>query len=148
MRLLKTANFWAEQGLGNDKELRAALDGCQPDGYRGKTQPLWYLSTVLERLPKASSADDLGLDEARARLATAQAERHEMENAARRGELAEVADVERTWIDMVMAVRSRLLSLPTKLAPQLVGISDPREIFAKLTEEIRVALTELAGGNG
>jgi phage terminase Nu1 subunit (DNA packaging protein) len=86
------------------------------------------------------------LDAAKTRLASAQADKHEMENAARRGELAEIADVERTWSDMVLATRARLLSIPMKLAAQLTNVADANIVAAKIRAEIASALHELADG--
>jgi hypothetical protein len=49
-----------------------------------------------------------------------------MENALRRGELADVKDVYREWADMVLAFRSKMRALPLKLAPQVINVSDPQ----------------------
>jgi phage terminase Nu1 subunit (DNA packaging protein) len=84
------------------------------------------------------------LDAAKTRLASAQADKHEMENALRRGELADVKDVQREWSDMVLACRSKLLTLPTKLAPQVTNVADAAIIAARLRAEIGAALLELA----
>ncbi|MNW12206.1 hypothetical protein D3C71_2098360 [compost metagenome] len=45
--------------------------------------------------------------------------------------------------DMVAAFRSKMLALPTKLAPQLVG-KTVAKILAFITAEVHDALTELS----
>jgi hypothetical protein len=62
----------------------------------------------------------------------------------RAGELLEVAEIERAWLVIVAAVRSKLLALPSGLAPSLVGAADEATIAARLRVEIHAALRELA----
>jgi len=81
----------------------------------------------------------------RERLAAAQAEKVEVENRVRRGELVEVEQVGAEWDDLVLAARAKLLSMPTKVAPQLVGRTDPNAIRTILRDEVHAALAELAG---
>lgn len=84
----------------------------------------------------------------RERLAAAQAEKVESENRVRRGELVEVEQVGAEWDDLVLNARAKLLSLPTKIAPQLAGRTDPNAIRSILRSEINAALIELAGESG
>jgi phage terminase Nu1 subunit (DNA packaging protein) len=84
------------------------------------------------------------LDAAKTRLASAQADKHEMENAVRRGELADVKDVNRVWAEMVLATRAKLLTLPTKLAAQLINVPDANLVAARVRTEVYAALEELA----
>jgi phage terminase Nu1 subunit (DNA packaging protein) len=83
-------------------------------------------------------------DDQRERLNAAQAEKVETENAVRRGEIAVVSDLERVWTDHIAAARAKLLSLPSKLAPQLAGINEPNVIAAAIRADIYAALSELA----
>src|SRR6185369_5239754 len=62
----------------------------------------------------------------------------------RAGELLEVAEIERACLVIVAAVRSKLLALPSGLAPSLVGAADEATIAARLRVEIHAALRELA----
>ena len=80
----------------------------------------------------------------RERLAAAQAEKVEVENRIRRGELCEIELVGAEWDDIVMSARAKFLSLPTKVAPQLIGRTDPNVIRSILKTEIDSALAELA----
>lgn len=78
------------------------------------------------------------------RLKIAQAEKIEMENAVRNGELTETAPLEAAWQAILMRVRTRLLKIPTSLAPQLAYDSDPVSVQSKLKDDINEALTELS----
>lgn len=53
-------------------------------------------------------------------------------------------DVESIWNIMVFSAKSRITSIPTKIAPMLVGIEDPKEIQTLLRREINECLNEIA----
>ena len=83
-------------------------------------------------------------EQEKARRDKESADKLAMENAARRGELARVADVVEFVSDHNAASRAKLLSMPAKLSPQLVGINDPNVIAAAIRAELYAALAELA----
>jgi phage terminase Nu1 subunit (DNA packaging protein) len=80
----------------------------------------------------------------RERLAAAQAEKVEVENRVRQGELVEVKETISVWSDIVSGIRAKLLTMPSKMGPQLVNIADPSIIVGKLRTEIYDTLEELA----
>jgi phage terminase Nu1 subunit (DNA packaging protein) len=84
----------------------------------------------------------------RERLAAAQAEKVEAENLVRRGELVDAQEMIKIWSDVLMAIRSKLLSLPSKIGPQLVNEPDTAIIVAKIRAEVYDALTELSEDTG
>jgi phage terminase Nu1 subunit (DNA packaging protein) len=94
----------------------------------------------------SASADGETLDKDRetALLTREKRIREEMENAVRRGELVEAAEVTRSWTDIVVAVRSRLQGVPTKAARLVVGKTE-REVRATLAHMIDEVLRELGG---
>lgn len=143
---LETAHYWARQLGESDKAIRRALDGIPPDGVRGEKQPRYFLSTVFaallaQRAPQTRSDE---FDDQRQRLAAAQAEKHEMENSLRRGELADSAKVQAAWSEHISAARAKLLSMPTKLGPQLTRVADPNIVSARIRAEVYAAINELA----
>ena len=84
-----------------------------------------------------------GLEAEQTRLTKAKADLAELELAEHRGEVHRAAAVMRVWADNVTNAKTKLLSIPTKLTPELVG-KDLQEIQAKLKAEISEALNELA----
>ena len=68
-----------------------------------------------------------------------------LENRVRRGELVEAGDVETEWTNILMRVRSRLLSMPTALAPLVSPEDDPAVIEDIISGSVREALDELSG---
>lgn len=67
----------------------------------------------------------------------------ELELQKRRNEVHDAADVELVMTDMLTNLRSQLLGLPAKMAPQLAN-RDKDYIDQTLTDEIHARLTELS----
>lgn len=86
----------------------------------------------------------LNLQDEQARFAKVRADAAEMENAKRRGELIEIEAAVDLLETTVMAVRSRILSIPTKAAPAVAGCKTPRQAQVVLEQQIHDALDELA----
>lgn len=107
-----------------------------PDGtYPGPALVAYYVE-------KRTGAGDF--DDQRQRLAAAQAEKVEHENALRRGYLAARADVDRFWTECIANARAKALAMSSKLSPRLVNIGDAGIIAAAVKAEIYAFLAELA----
>ena len=91
--------------------------------------------------------DSEGLKAAQTRLVTAQAELKEAELAENRGELHRASAIAKVWTDNVLNAKTRLLAIPTKVGPMLIG-QELQTIVAKLKEAIYEALKELADYDG
>lgn len=150
------AELWSLNGLavelGRDRRsLARDLDSLEPDKTerRGsKIDRRWRMKRVIEHLYRNHSVVDPGAEQfdgdQRQRLAAAQAEKHEMENAVRRGQLADVAKVQAAWAEHIAAARAKLLSMPPKLGPQLTNVADPNIISTRIRVEVNAAINELA----
>ena len=80
----------------------------------------------------------LDLDEARRRKLAAEAALTELDLSHRRGDLIEIEYIAGLVGDEYANVRAKILALPTKLAPLLIGI----ESMAEVTEIIERGITE------
>ena len=87
-------------------------------------------------------------NEARAKREYHNARIAEMEERKLAGELAEVASFDATLQKLAANVRAKFVSLPSKLAPSLVGMESVAEIEAELTRAVYEALAELSGHGG
>lgn len=98
------------------------------------------------RAVAAGQRNDDGLDlvAERARLAKEQADAQAMKNAIQRGELIPRPDVVAAWTAVFAHVRARLLALPSKAAPAVVGLSALPEVKEVLSDHVEEALAELA----
>jgi phage terminase Nu1 subunit (DNA packaging protein) len=89
----------------------------------------------------ANPPPDLG--ESRARLTAAQAEKQEVENRVRAGQLVERDDVYRANVEHGAQVRSRLTNAGNELGPLLANL-DARQIKAELDRWTAELLTQWA----
>jgi phage terminase Nu1 subunit (DNA packaging protein) len=89
--------------------------------------------------------DDLDLTAERARLASAQANKTELEVAELKGEMVRRDEITAHWSAMVAAMRAKLLSLPSKMATRVAGPGKAKEVEALLREQVHQALEEIAG---
>ncbi len=104
-----------------------------------------YIRHLRESAAGRSAAyGTLDLTAERARLAHAQAEKAERENAVAEGDFLPRGEVHTAMTATFMRVRSKLLAMPSKLAPYLVGIETPATAQGILQKEIYRALDELA----
>lgn len=71
-------------------------------------------------------------------------EKAALELAQMRGELHAAEDVEAVMSDMLAAFRQKILSIPTRLAPQITGIEEINVIKGHLTRAMNDALSELS----
>jgi len=78
------------------------------------------------------------------RLTKAQADREELAVAEKKGQLVDAAEIIQEYSNCVLACRAKLLSMPTKLAYELIQINNPNIIQNKLEQAIDEALLELS----
>lgn len=83
----------------------------------------------------------------RTRIAKANADKKELDLQRVRGELISRQSVELHWAGMLAALRTRLLGLPTKLAPVLPVKPQQRSgVQQTIRREVHELLEDLAGG--
>lgn len=125
--------------LGRDRRaLAKSLEGLAPDSEskdaRGRSARHWRMARVFEHL--AAKPDSLSED--KSRLARAQAEKIEMENAVRKGDLAEISIIAEEFGNAVATARSLLLAIPAKIANDLARIKNAAVaesvMYAAITE--------------
>ena len=104
-----------------------------------------YIHYLRERtLPGMMNV--VSLDEARQRKLSADAKLAEIEVAKAESGVATIQVVEKSWSDLVHAVRGRLLALPQNVAAMVAVEDDTGKCEALLSREIRSALAELGDG--
>lgn len=104
-----------------------------------------YILHIREVAAGRAKVGDLDLQAERARLAKEQADAKEMENAIERGELVYIEDVAKQVEGQMTKVRTKMLAIPTKYAPELHTLATAREVQLTLEEAITEALNELVG---
>jgi phage terminase Nu1 subunit (DNA packaging protein) len=141
--------LWTLHGLSVElqiyrEKLARDLIGLAPDQEDGKAGKRWTMARVVKHLNESGDHAKLDRTQEDARLKKAQADLKELDLAMRRGELASAVDVGNAVTSVLMALRSRLLALPKRMAPVVAGLKKPAEIQAKLEKDVHQALAELA----
>lgn len=122
-----------------------------PDGtYSARNYGKWLTEYrgLKKRGPKPKDRPEDGsnesFSEAERRLKLAQAIKVERENEVAAGNLIEIDKLEAQWQLILTRVRSRLLKMPTSLAPTVLGNTDAHAIQSIIKDAVHDALTELS----
>ena len=103
---------------------------------------VYLLKDVIAGYAK-SCVEGKGLTAAKIRQASADAELKEIAILEKRGELVPITAVTEVYGENISNIRTKILALPTKIAPELVG-KDLVAMQAKMKHEIYEILKELA----
>lgn len=104
-----------------------------------------YIKKLREAAAGRANSGDLNLTDERARLAKEQADAKEMENAITRGELVYIEDVAKRVEVALSKVKTKMLAIPTKVAPEAAAADNAKEVQALIERHIIEALNELSG---
>lgn len=104
-----------------------------------------YLQNVLEERSAPISEDDSsGERAARIRLLRAKADVKEMQLSSQRSQLVTVKDCDHMVVELNRSTTVRIMEIPPRLAPQLVGETSRTMIQAKIETAIKGSLRLLA----
>ena len=95
-------------------------------------------------LRKSAPKTDSHLAVEKTRLTKAQADKTEIEAAVASGKFVSVEDVKETWGNVISAMRTRLLSIPSRAAPLVAVVSTPQETEKIVKTMLYEALTDLS----
>lgn len=141
------SQLWSISGLSTElnldrKSLAMKLEDLLPEKITedkgGRVTRFYRMGPVVRFLYGGNELNQ------RDRLASAQAEKYELENAISRGEVASLSAIGEQVANANMAIRAKLMSLPSKLGPQLVNIKDANIVSARIKSEVHAALADLA----
>lgn len=99
---------------------------------------------ALAKQQRSGDGEELDLTAERARLAKEQADAQEMKNAITRGELVPQTDIVAGMQVSFAYARARLLSMPAKIAPRIVGITSLAEVRDIVTDHVHECCAELS----
>lgn len=125
-----------------------------PKGGRSQFDPvkctLWYIRYLQAALKKKAvptrDGGFVGEREERVRLLRANADLREIELAKERGQAVAIRDVEIAITDLVLTTKASIMSIPARLASELVGENSRTVIQAKLEKACKESLAYLARG--
>jgi phage terminase Nu1 subunit (DNA packaging protein) len=110
---------------------------------RGKWDQDMNRLAYLDHLrAEAAGRPDAALTAERLGMATARRQRAEMDLREKSGRLIDAEIARKRWSEVIVSIRSRMLSIPSKVAPLLTV--DPEKNLRLLEGEIRDGLSELS----
>ena len=131
--------------LGIDgRKLGQYLARIKPIKERGKFQ-YYLLQDVIEQIYK-KPGKVIPIDEIKKKKLQAEAELVELELEKEKGSVVPVKHIQRQWANLVLSCKTKLLSIPTKLAPIMATEHDINICKNILDRSINEALTELSKG--
>ena len=102
-----------------------------------------YVRYLQERsLGRPNAPEDYHTE--KARLVRLQADKAEIELKELNGQLVRADDVEAEWTDMLSAMKSRLMAIPSKAAPIVAAEDNPAQVIDVIEDLVREALQELS----
>ena len=103
----------------------------------------WYIAYKDKLIDEARKGKETE-GQARQRLVIAEANLKELQYARARGALVEVEAAKQLWARLVLAFKSKILLMPSKLPTLVMGRDDPNEVREVIEKEVTEALNELS----
>lgn len=88
--------------------------------------------------------EEVSITDQRKRLVKAQAEKQELDNQRKKGELLPADLIHVVLVDVLSRVRTNLLGISGRIAPQVSGLTDRRQARSLIENVVRDALEETA----
>jgi phage terminase Nu1 subunit (DNA packaging protein) len=136
----------------DERRVQQLVKEGMPRETRGQYDPvkcmLWYIRFLQSALEKKAvptlDGGFVGEREERVRLLRADADLREMELARERSLVISINDYERTLADLILTTKARIMAIPPRLAPDLVGETSRVMVQAKLEKACKESLAYLA----
>src|SRR5262249_47026315 len=128
--------------------IAAALRAVPADAHDSRGRPKWKMKTALVALGFSRGNGGTDYEVSRSKWMAARAADAELSLRERRGELVQVdpllREVQRVWANITLQVRTRFLSLPSRLASRHALLKSPQATFDISMRLVREALNLLA----
>ncbi len=149
---LFTINGFAELTGVDRRTVKKRLERVDPRDHEGEIA--YYLAAdalpfIYQVASKSEQEDESGnlippIETSEARKAAADAEMFEMKRDKMKDLLLDLPTAERTWENIVLGVRQKILGLPTKLESQFVEGMKTKDLRTILDTEVDEILTDLS----
>ena len=132
--------------LSDRRVQQLTKDGIIPKVDRGKYELVpavhGYIDYLRHQMSAEVSTNDIVKNKNRLTLATA--ELREIEKSQLEGELIPALEIKKTWLHYVNLIKTKLMSIPNKTAPQMVTVNNINDAKNILKERIHETLNEIA----
>jgi len=133
--------------LSERRVQQLSREGVIPRSDRGRYELVGAVQGYIRYLRDRSlDVGVISIDVARQRKTAAEAEMAEIELARARADVVAIDDVQKQWDAILSGVRTRMLAVPTKVAPMVAVESDQSLVKEMIADGVHTALGELAAG--
>lgn len=131
-------------GITSRRYRQLANEGAVPPVVKGKIDILLACKHMLQYYRAlAQGQGSMSLLDERVKISKIDRERKELELRRMRGELIEADRAMHLWGKVIHAIRQKLLAIPVKLSPMVLGVKSLPKIRNRIDEFVREVLVEL-----
>jgi len=135
-------------GITDRRYRQMADEDIVPRVEKGKIDFVSATKALIDYYRRLSEGQgSFSLTDERTRLTRINADRKELDLKIVQGELIHVDIAMQQWGQVVMTIRSKLLAIPTKLSPLVLGCQNLPEIKETIERSIHEVMSELANPN-
>jgi phage terminase Nu1 subunit (DNA packaging protein) len=131
-------------GLGDSMHRKLAATGHFPPPSKGRYELLPTAHGLIQYLRTLGDKSKGPIAIERQKKMRAQRRILEVAAAKAEGSALDAKEVAKKWEAIVMTIRGKLLSLPSRLGPRLIYAKDQQEMGSEIEKEIHAVLTELS----
>jgi phage terminase Nu1 subunit (DNA packaging protein) len=141
--ILGKSEEWLTQ-MQKDQTFPVLERGRGRAGSKYETQDVitWMQTRQVENL----IGDKIDIEEAKRRKMAAEASLAEVELETVQGKLIPADQIEKEWSELIMNCRAKLLSIPSKVSPEIFAADDLTTVKVLLKQALQEALNELSVG--
>lgn len=130
--------------LSDNRHRQLAKLGYFPPPIKGQYQMEPALQGVIRYLRDQAAKSENTLEQEKLKKLTAERQLAELLLATKKGEALDAAAVFKTWENMLVTFRQKLLAMPAQLAPRVVFLKKQDEVEAALEREVTDYLVDLS----
>lgn len=117
--------------------------------YKRTDREIYFIPADVIRwmIKRETEKNNNALYKAKTRLTNAQADRCELQNRRQKGELIDLAQLEKEWGVLLNNIKQKMLTIPKSISQMFDGFQNEHELEAELENNIRSVLDDLSDEN-
>ena len=130
--------------LSDQRHRQLAKMGYFPPPIKGQYQMEPALQGIIRYLRDQAAKSENTLEQEKLKKLTAERQLAELQLATKRGEALDAAAVFKTWENMLVTFRQKLLAMPAQIAPRVAFLKNQDEVETALEREVNDYLIDLS----
>tara|TARA_R100000152_G_C6677010_1_gene111851 strand:- start:113 stop:676 length:564 start_codon:yes stop_codon:yes gene_type:complete len=144
MDTISAEQFARISNLSDQRHRQLAKMGYFPPPIKGQYQMEPALQGIIRYLRDQAAKSENTLEQEKLKKLTAERQLAELLLATKRGEALDAAAVFKTWENMLVTFRQKLLAMPAQLSPRVAFLKTQDEVETALEREVNDYLIDLS----